>query len=309
MAKELVFGHTNPDTDAIGAAYAYSAYENLKGGDTEPVALGEPNDETKFAFETFGFDKPRVVTTVADLTDKVMLVDHNEFQQSAPDIKDVTITHVVDHHRISNFMTADPLYYRAEPIGSTSTVIWKMFKEAEMMIPKNIAGLMMSGIISDTLLLKSPTTTKWDEEALADLAEIAGINYQEYGINLLKAGTDTSSKSEKELIDLDAKTFEMNGKKVRVAQMNTVDIPEVLERKAGFIKEITAENAAEGYDLFVFLITNILDSDSEGLVIGSADGVAKFEKTFAKKVVADQVALPGVVSRKKQIVPQLSAEY
>lgn len=309
MTKELVFGHQNPDTDAIGAAIAFSYLVNQLGYETEAVALGEPNEETKFALSKFGLEAPRVVKTVANEVDAVMLVDHNEFQQSVSDIKDVEISHVVDHHRISNFETENPVFYRAEPLGCTSTVIWKLYHEYKTVIPKEVAGMMMSSIISDTLLFKSPTTTPADEIAVKDLAAIADVDYEVYGLELLKAGTDLSTKSEQELVDMDAKSFEMNGKNVRIAQVNTVDVDEVLERQDAFVSVINGEISKDSYDLFVFVITDILNSNSKAIVLGSDDAKAVFEKTFSQSIVADVAAMPGVVSRKKQIVPQLSAAF
>ena len=309
MAKELIFGHQNPDTDAIGTAIAYSYFQNQNGFDTEAVALGEPNDETQYALDKFGFKAPRVIETAANEVDSVMLVDHNEPQQSVSDIDKVKVSHVVDHHRIMNFNTADPLYYRAEPVGCTSTIMWEMFNEAGMEIPKNLAGLMLSAIISDTLLLKSPTTTNKDKEAVEALAKIAGVDYKEYGLSLLKAGTNIADKSEEELIDLDAKSFELNGNNVRIAQINTVDLPEAMERKTAFIKAMEDASKANNYDMFMLVITNVLDSDSEAIVVGSDEAKAIFEKAFNKKLEDSSVALPGVVSRKKQVVPPLTKAF
>lgn len=309
MAKEFVFGHQNPDTDAIGTAIAYSYLQNKLGYDTEAVALGEPNDETQYALDKFGFKAPQVIETAADKVDAVMLVDHNEPQQSVSDIDKVKVTHVVDHHRIMNFNTADPLYYRAEPVGCTSTIVWKMFNENKVEIPKNLAGLMLSAIISDTLLLKSPTTTDYDKEAVEALAKIADIDYKEYGLAMLKAGTNIADKSEEELIDLDAKSFDLDGNNVRVAQINVVDLPEALERKEAFLKSMEEASKSNGYDMFMLLITNILDSDSEALVVGSDENKTKFEKAFDAKLTENEVKLPGVVSRKKQVVPPLTEAF
>lgn len=309
MAKELVFGHQNPDTDAIVAAISYAYFENQRGAEAEAVALGEPNEETAYVLDHFETAAPRVIKTATNEVKQVMLVDHNEPQQSVSDIADVEVSHVVDHHRISNFNTANPLYYRAEPVGCTSTILWEMYNEKGIAIPTKLAGLMLSAIISDTLLLKSPTTTDVDREAVAALAKIAGVDYQSYGLAMLKAGTNLDNKSEAELIDMDAKSFEMNGKSVRIAQVNTVDLDSVLKRKAAFETVINQEIAAKNYDLFVLIITNILNSDSEGLVLGSASGQANFEKAFNKKLTDNLVALPGVVSRKKQVVPPLTEAY
>lgn len=309
MTKELIFGHQNPDTDAIGTAIAFSYLQNKLGYDTEAVALGNPNDETQYALDKFGFKAPRVVKTVKNEVDSVMLVDHNEPQQSVADIDQVNVSWVVDHHRIMNFNTANPLYYRAEPVGCTSTVVWKMYKENGVEIPANIAGIMLSAIISDTLLLKSPTTTQDDKNAVEFLAKVAGVDYQEYGLSLLKAGTNIASKTEKELINLDAKSFELNGHIVRIAQINTVDLPEAMERKAAFMKEMQNASASDNYEMFMLVITNILDSNSEAIVVGTDECKLLFEKAFDKKLVDSSVALPGVVSRKKQVVPPLTKAF
>ena len=307
--KELVFGHKNPDTDAVSAAIAYSYLQNKLGYNTEAVALGEPNLETKFVYDHFDVKFPRVISAIDGEVKKVMLVDHNERQQSVSDIDTVEVTHVVDHHRIANFETDLPLYYRAEPLGCVSTIVWKMYNESEVEIPEKIAAIMASSIISDTLLLKSPTTTDEDRDALKDLSKIAGIDYETYGLEMLKAGTNLDSKSTQELIDMDAKSFDMNGTSVRVAQVNTVDVDDTLKREAEFVKDIKAENADQGYNLFVLLITNILTSDTTGVVIGDDDAISKFETALNTKVEDNKAALPGVVSRKKQVVPPLNEQF
>ncbi|MSE21928.1 manganese-dependent inorganic pyrophosphatase, partial [Lactobacillus parabuchneri] len=243
MSKELVFGHQSPDTDAIVAAKAFSYLQNQLGYDTEAVALGEPSPETAFVLNYFDEPTPRIIKTAKNEVDSVMLVDHNEFQQSVSDIKDLTITHVVDHHRISNFQTDQPLYYRAEPVGCCSTIIVKMFDENKIEIPVQLAGLMLSAIISDTLLLKSPTTTEEDKIAVKTLAEIADIDYEKYGVEMLKAGTNVSAKSDQELIDQDAKSFTMGGKSVRIDQINVVEFSEIDARKDDIEKAMKAESA------------------------------------------------------------------
>lgn len=305
--KELVFGHKNPDTDAIVAAKAYSYLQNKLGADTEAVALGEPNDETKFVLDYFKEDAPRVVKTVANEVDAVMLIDHNEAQQSVDDLKDVQVTHVVDHHRIANFETKAPLYYHAEPLGCSSTIILKEYKQHGVEVPAKIAGMMMSAIISDTLLLKSPTTTAEDVAAVKELAEIAGVDYKRYGLEMLKAGTNLASKSDDTLISQDAKSFDMNGTQVRVDQINTVDLDEVFNREDGLRAAIEKQNKENGYDLFLLMVTNILNSDTRLLVVGEPKSVV--EQAFGKKLEDDRMELPGVVSRKKQIVPPLEAAF
>lgn len=307
MSKILVFGHQNPDTDAIGAAIAFANLQKELGKDAEAVALGEPNEETAFALNHFGLTAPRVVETVANEVEQVMLVDHNEFQQSAADIEKVEILAVVDHHRIANFQTANPLYYRAEPVGCTSTIILKLYKENNVEVPKNIAGMMLSAIVSDTLLFKSPTCTQEDVQAAKELAEIAGVDLEGYGLEMLKAGTNLGTKSAAELIDLDAKSFPMGGSNLRIAQVNTVDLAEVFARQAELESAMQEANAANGYDLFVLVVTNILDSDSEILIVGEPK--ENVEKAFNMTLENNRALLKGVVSRKKQVVPQLTAAF
>ena len=308
MSKELVFGHQNPDTDAIVAAKAFSYLQNKLGYDTEAVALGEPNAETQFALKHFNEPSPRVIEQAGNEVDAVMLVDHNEPQQSVSDLADLTVTHVVDHHRIANFNTAQPLWYTARPVGCSSTIILDLFKENGIDIPANLAGLMLSAIISDTLLLKSPTTTPADEKAVKELAQIADVDYETYGLEMLKAGTDLASKSDLELVDGDAKSFELGGKQVRVGQVNTVDLDDVFSRQDALETVMKDENDAKGYDIFLLLATNILNSNSELLVVGEPKD--KVEAAFGKKLNdQNRMSLPGVVSRKKQVVPPLTDAF
>lgn len=308
MSNILVFGHQNPDSDAIGSSVAYAYLKHQMGVDAEAVALGTPNEETTFALDYFGVKAPRVVKTAkAEGVERVILTDHNEFQQSISDIRDLEIVEVVDHHRVANFETANPLYMRIEPVGSASSIVYRLYKENNVAIPKEIAGLLLSGLISDTLLLKSPTTHATDLEVANDLAKIAEVNLEEYGLALLKAGTNLATKSADELIDIDAKTFELNGNKVRVAQVNTVDINEVLERQEELETAITKANVSNGYSDFVLMITDILNSNSEILTLGSNSD--KIEKAFNFKLVDNHAFLAGAVSRKKQVVPQLTASF
>lgn len=307
MSTILIFGHKNPDTDTITSAISMSYLQNQLGLKTEAVALGAPNEETQFALDYFKVAAPRIIERASDETKQVMLVDHNEAQQSVDDIKDVEVLAVVDHHRIANFETANPLYYRAEPVGCTATILYKMYQENDIAIPKEIAGLMLSAIVSDTLLFKSPTCTHQDEKVAKLLAEIADVNLEEYGLEMLKAGTNLATKTDEEILDLDAKSFTMNGKIVRIGQVNTVDVAEVLARQASLEALMTEKNAKDGFDLFVLVITNILDSDSVVLAIG--EEIAAVEKAFNVSLENHTALLPGVVSRKKQVVPQLTEAF
>lgn len=308
MSKVFVFGHQNPDSDAIGSSYGYAYLKRQLGVDAVAVALGTPNEETAFVLDYFGVEAPRVVeSALSEEVNQVILTDHNEFQQSISDIKDVEVIEVVDHHRVANFETANPLMMRLEPVGSASSIVYRMFKENNVEVPKEVAGLLLSGLISDTLLLKSPTTHASDPAVAAELAEIAGVNLEEYGLAMLKAGTNLSSKSAEELIDIDAKTFELNGNQVRVAQVNTVDISDVLSRQEEIEEAINNSIKNNGYSDFVLMITDILNSNSEILALGS--NTDKVENAFDFVLENNHAFLEGAVSRKKQVVPQLTESF
>ncbi|MDP0483891.1 MULTISPECIES: manganese-dependent inorganic pyrophosphatase [Bacillus] len=304
MEKILIFGHQNPDTDTICSAIAYADLKNKLGYNAEPVRLGQVNGETQYALDYFKQESPRLVETAANEVNGVILVDHNERQQSIKDIEEVQVLEVIDHHRIANFETAEPLYYRAEPVGCTATILNKMYKENNVKIEKEIAGLMLSAIISDSLLFKSPTCTDQDVAAAKELAEIAGVNAEEYGLNMLKAGADLSKKTVEELISLDAKEFTLGSKKVEIAQVNTVDIEDVKKRQAELEAVISKVVAEKNLDLFLLVITDILENDSLALAIGNE--AAKVEKAFNVTLENNTALLKGVVSRKKQVVPVLT---
>ncbi|MCM3453850.1 manganese-dependent inorganic pyrophosphatase [Heyndrickxia oleronia] len=304
MEKILVFGHKNPDTDTICSAIAYAELKKKLGVEAEPVRLGEINGETKYALDYFKVDAPRFVQTVANESNGVILVDHNERQQSADDIDQVKVLEVIDHHRIANFETSDPLYYRAEPVGCTATILNKMYKENGVAINKETAGLMLSAIISDSLLFKSPTCTNQDIAAAKELAEIAGVDVDTYGLAMLKAGADLSDKSIEQLISLDAKEFQMGTHKVEVAQVNAVDTNDVLARKEELEVALTNKISEKNLDLFLFVVTDILNSDSVAIALGNA--ASAVEKAFNVSLENNTAILKGVVSRKKQIVPQLT---
>lgn len=303
MSKTFIFGHKNPDTDTITAALAYAYLKKQLGQEVEAVRLGEVNNETQYALDYFKVEAPRYVSTVADEVDSVILVDHNERQQSVDDIEKVQVKEVIDHHRIANFETNDPLYYRAEPVGCTATILKKIYQENNVAIPKEIAGLMLSAIISDSLLFKSPTCTKEDVQAADALATIAGVDPQTYGLEMLKAGADLSDKTVEELISLDAKEFNMAGTSVEVAQVNTVDVNDVLANQTAIEEAIQQTIDKKQLGLFAFVVTDILNNDSVILALG--DKQKAVEQAFDVTLTNNQALLKGVVSRKKQIVPNI----
>lgn len=304
MEKEiLIFGHKNPDTDSICSAMVKERLNKKNGHDSSvAVRLGNINKETQYVLNYLNLEAPELKEEVAE-GQKVIIVDHNEFNQSIKGIEKAKILGVVDHHRIANFETSDPLYYTARPYGCTSTILFQDFKGKGIEINREEAILMASAIISDTLLLKSPTTTKHDEKALEELEKIAGIDIKEYGLEMLKAGTDLDDFTAKELINLDAKELDKNGIKFVIGQVNTVDIPSVLERQEELEKAIEKELKEKELALFVLAITDILNSNSEILALGEKSSVV--EKAFDKKLENNRAFLEGVVSRKKQLLPNI----
>ena len=269
------------------------------GWNTKAVRLGNINKETAYVLEYLGMEAPELIEKIED-GQSVILVDHNEFAQSIDNIENAHIQCVIDHHRIANFETKEPLYYLAKPYGCTSTILFEEFKSANMTIEKKEAILMLSAIISDTLLLKSPTTTEHDKKALEELAKLANINVNEYGLNMLKAGTDLSDFTPNELINIDSKEFTNGDFKFQVAQVNTACIEDILKNKDAIQKAITDFMNQNNSNLFVLLITDILNSNSQAIVLGDT---AVFEKAFSKKVEDNMAFLEGVVSRKKQVAP------
>lgn len=299
MENVIVFGHKNPDTDSICSAIVMADLQTkVRGEEVIPCKLGEINEETKFALKYFGAKEPQLIEKVEE-GQTVIMVDHNEFTQTVDGIENAKIDTVIDHHRINNFKTSEPLFYYAQPVGCTSTLLYELYTLNNVKIEPQMAGLMLSAIISDTLLLKSPTTTEKDAKTVKELAKIANIDVEKYGLEMLKAGTNLDKYTEDELIKLDAKKIEKEDVKYIIAQVNTVSIPDVLKRKAKIEEEMNKEILAKGLSLFVFVITDIVNSNSEAIVLG--DRVDAISKTYEIK---DNIAvMPGVVSRKKQILP------
>lgn len=300
--KVLIFGHKNPDTDTICSAMAEEILNRKNGWNTKAVRLGNVNKETQYVLNYLGLEAPELIEKVEE-GQEVLLVDHNEFNQSVEGIEKAKILGVTDHHRIANFETSEPLYYTAKPYGCTSTILFEEFKQLGHEIEKTEAILMASAIISDTLLLKSPTTTEHDIKALEELEKIVGIDIKEYGLEMLKAGTDLDDFTAKELVNLDAKSLEKNGVKFVIAQVNTVSIDDVLKRQEELENAIKEEIKEKGLNIFVLAITDILNSNSEIIALG--DKVEVVEKAFDKKLENNKAFLEGVVSRKKQLLPNI----
>lgn len=296
-----VFGHKSPDTDSIMSALVMTEYLKKKGIDAKAFRQGELNKEVEYILDYLKIEAPEMLPKL-EAGSKIVLVDHNDPLESVENIDELVVTDVVDHHAIK-LNTSYPTNFRAEAVGCTNTVLYKMFKEAGFEISENIAIMMLSAIISDSLLFKSPTFTKEDEQVVQELSKLVPFDVNEYGLKLLKAGTDLSDLTEKELINLDAKMKESDGVRRLIAQVNTVDIDEILKREEKIKKAALEEMEEKDINFFMLLITDIINANSMAIVLGEKADVV--EKAFNKKIVDDKVFLEGVVSRKKQVLPPI----
>ncbi len=303
MEKTYIFGHKNPDTDSITSSLVMANFEK-KLGNTSAIAcrLGNVNKETEYVLNYLGIEAPELIEKIKDGAN-VILVDHNSAKESIDNLDKLNILKVIDHHKIA-LETAYPLFYRAEAVGCTETIMYKLYKEYNLEIDKTIATLMVSAIISDTLLLKSPTTTEDDRKAVKELAKIAGIDPEVYGLEMLKAGTDLSSFSIDEILHLDAKKIDFKEVKSIVNQVNTADISEVMTLKVDLEARMNEIINEENLDLFMLLITDIVNSNSQVIALGKSASLV--EKAYGVKLENNTALLKGVVSRKKQVVPVMT---
>lgn len=300
MDKTYIFGHKSPDTDTITSSLVMCELEKQLGNENAVACrLGNINKETEFVLNYLDIEAPELIESLDEGSD-VILVDHNSPSESIDNLENMNIKKVVDHHKIA-LETSYPLFYRAEAVGCTETILCKLFNENNVEIQPKIAHLMLSAIISDTLLLKSPTTTDDDKKAVEELAKIADVDYEEYGLEMLKAGTDLSSFTVEEILALDAKQIDFKDVKSIVNQVNTASIPDVLEMKDELEAGIEKIIEKEDLDLFMLLITDIVNSNSQVIVLGKDASLV--EKAYGVELKDNTALLEGVVSRKKQVVP------
>ena len=302
MEKIFIFGHKNPDTDSITSSLVLANLEKKLGNDVEACRLGKVNKETEYVLNYLGIEAPKLIDSVEDGS-KVMLVDHASNKESIDNLDNCTILKIVDHHKVA-LNTGYPLYYRAEPVGCTETILYKLYKENGVEIDKTIATLMLSAIVSDTLLFKSPTCTKEDIEIANELAKIADIDVNTYGLEMLKAGTDLSEFSIEEILNVDAKEIDFKDVKSIVDQVNTASIEDVMKMKSNLEAGMQKVIDEKGLDLFMLLITDIVNSNSQVIALGKRADLV--EKSYDVKLENNTALLKGVVSRKKQVVPVMT---
>lgn len=304
--KTFVAGHKSPDTDSICSAISYANLLTQMGTPATPVCAGDANKETKYVLQHFGFEHPQIVTNweeFAPNSGNLYLTDHNESKQIIDGYKSMNMCGVIDHHRIGDFETDGPVFIRMEPVGCTNTILTKLYIENNQEIPKNIAGLMLSAIISDTVLFRSPTCTETDKEMAHKLAAIAGVDIESYGLDMLKAGADISDLTNDEIVRTDMKEFSEAGQTISIGQISVMDTTDVLAKQAELVAALEDLRTANGYAASYIMVTNILDESTTLIYSGDVEPIVV--NAFGKNVKDNAVFLPNTMSRKKQIVPPI----
>lgn len=303
MPKETIYviGHKSPDTDTVCSAIAYAGYLNKKRVKAEPAVAGEINPETKFVLDYFKVKTPKILETAAGL--KLTLVDHNEKSQSPDGTADARIVEIIDHHKMA-FEYAEPIYIHTEPVGSTATIIGKvMLADKKFKISRETAGILVSAILSDTVVFKSPTTTKEDIETAKKLAVKARIkNLKKFGIEVKKQKASLKGLSAEQIIRSDFKEFAAGGKKFAIGQIEVVDLAEAKERKQEIFGKMDEIQKQNNYDFAALMETDIINGGTELLVSGNP---APAEKAFGIKLENNSAYVKGMMSRKKDAIPPL----
>jgi manganese-dependent inorganic pyrophosphatase len=301
----LVFGHKSPDTDSTGSPIVWSWYLNqVKGVEAKPVLLGEPNTEALFVLNHWNLPKPEIMVDLAADT-PVVIVDTNNPAELPANINEADITGIIDHHRlVAGLETRGPIEINIQPLACTATIMWKMIGKDWAQAPREIKGAALSCILSDTLEFRSPTTTQEDKAIAHSIAEELGVDIPAFAAEMFAAKSDVSAFSEAELLRMDSKEFDLNGTNLRVSVLETTSPAPLLARKDALIAAmpgVASEDAAAEVLLF---IVDILKEEAT-LLVPNDTVKAIAEKSFDATVSGDTVVLPGVLSRKKQIIPNL----
>ena len=301
-----IFGHTTPDSDSIVGAISLSYLKNQLGEDTTPTRQGEINPETAFILEKFGYQAPELKTNYAG--ESVYLIDFMESSQSPKDIAEATILGIVDHHKLGDLKTNAPLEMWVRPVGCSNTIVKQMFDYYNVEVPKELAGMMMCAILSDTVIFKSPTCTKEDTKACKELAEIAGVkDYKAIGMEMFIVKSDVLTDTKRALVLRDFKDFNMNENKIGVGQLEVVDLSVFDNMKEELFKAMAELKTEASRHSVLLLLTDIMQEGSQLLVL--SDDNSKIEKAFNITLENNQIWLPKVMSRKKQIIPFLEEQF
>ncbi len=303
MKKVIIVGHKNPDTDSVISAIAAQELFSKLGFETVAKRAGEANNETKFILKKLGIAMPELVTALQE-DETVMLVDHNEESQSFDQLDYAKVSHIIDHHKLS-LKTEAPIFCRVEPVGSTASLLAKMFFENGVVLSQKIAQLLMAGILSDTLNLTSPTTTIEDKDLLEKLNGIAKMDVNGFVVEMFAAKSSLDGISVEDIIRIDYKTFEMGKYNVGVGTWETTLPESVSAKKTEIMQALRHEKEAVKLDYIFFMVVDILKQNCQLYLVGEKEQTLAV-KIFAGKITNNEMFLPGVVSRKKQIVPQLT---
>ncbi len=302
MSDTMIFvtGHKNPDTDSICSAIGYAA---LKGAGYAAGRAGELNPETQFVLNRFGLEAPQLLTNVAG--QDVILVDHNEAGQAVDGIQDAKILEILDHHKIGGLQTSEPILFCNIPVGCTATIVAMFYHQQNRKPEPAVAGVLCSAILSDTLAFRSPTCTAQDKETAQKLAALAGItDIEAYAKDMFVAGSELGNKTEKEILYLDFKKFTSGGKTFGVGQVTSMSGEELQELKPKMQKYMQESFAEHGADMLFLMLTDIMDESTDLIYCG--EGADAAVKAAFNSDATDRTYLKGVMSRKKQIVPQLT---
>ncbi len=299
-----IIGHKNPDTDSICSAIGYAAFKNaVEGSGYEAARAGNLNPETEFVLEKFGFDAPKLLENAAG--ESVILVDHNEVAQAADGLADAKVLEILDHHKLGDVQTSEPLYVRMMAVGCTATIVYLHYQEAGIAPAAAEAGALCSAILSDTLAFRSPTCTEKDKEAAEALAAIAGIaDIQAYAKEMFKAGSNLLEKEPAEIFNMDYKKFTAGSTTFGVGQATSMDADELAELKGSLVDYMNNNLEALGVDMLFFMLTDILDESTD--LIFAGEGAKEAAAKAFTSAEEGRFYLKGCVSRKKQIVPQLT---
>ncbi|WP_321830829.1 manganese-dependent inorganic pyrophosphatase [Thalassovita sp.] len=300
-----VFGHKSPDTDSTGSPIVWAWYLNeVKGVAAAPKLLGEPNTEALFMLDRWNLDKPEIIDGV-EAGAPVVIVDTNNPAELPEGINDTDITAIIDHHKlVGGLETKGPIDITIRPLACTATIMYDLMGDDAAKMPEAVKGAALTCILSDTLEFRSPTTTDRDREVVAALAADLGVDVPAYAAEMFAAKSDVSAFSDAELIRMDSKEYEVDGTKFRVSVLETT-APEIpLGRKDSLMETYKTVQAEDGVDEVLLFVVDILKEEATLLVPNDlVKGVA--EKSFGATVEGDLVVLPGIMSRKKQIIPNL----
>ncbi|MEQ9037486.1 MAG: manganese-dependent inorganic pyrophosphatase [Silicimonas sp.] len=300
-----VFGHKSPDTDSTGSPIIWAWYLNeCRGTKAEPRLLGEPNTEALFVLNRWNLDKPEFLEDVSE-ADTCVIVDTNNAAELPAGVNSANVTEIIDHHLLAgNLKTKGPINITIRPVACTATIMHDMMGDKAAKMPEAIKGAMLSCILSDTLEFRSPTTTDVDRQLAEKLAAELDLSIPDYAAKMFAAKSDVSSYSDSELLRMDSKSYEVDGVKFRVSVLETTSPSTVLSRKAGLMEDMATVAEEDGVDQVLFFLVDILQE--EAILFVPNDLVRQVaENSFGVQVDSDLVSLPGVVSRKKQIIPAL----